>query len=146
MTDALLTFTPDGLEMQISQGVVAVAQWVESAIVLSFIGNSDDPGLANASRQYWANLLARHSHQKLRSEFAHLADGLPITSGNLRKMQEAAERDLAWMTEPGPNGVPLAESAAVTVRSPERYVVNLSGSVVVRGVSYPFSLTRRVLQ
>lgn len=144
MSDALLFLTPDGLEIESINGVITMSDGIASALILSlFGGNADDPGKSDKRRGWWGNLTAKHPHERLRSEFAHSVDGTPITSGSLRKLEEAAQRDLAWLTEPGPTGVKLAESVTLTVSSPERHVVLVDGSVTINGNAYPFKHAHR---
>lgn len=143
MSDPLLLSTPDGAEIESINGVVTLTDGIESAILLSLTGgNSDDPGRSDKTHEFWGNLTAKHPHERLRSEFAHLADGMPLTSGTLRQLEDAARRDLAWLTEPGPTGVTLAESVELTIRSPGRNMIFLSGSVRIDGKAYPFSTTK----
>ena len=140
MSDPLIFTTPDGVDIESINGVVTMSDGLESAIALSLDGNSDDPGKADKSKSWWGNLTSQHPHERLRSEFLGLVDGAPITSGGLRRLEEAAGRDLAWLTEPGPTGVRLADSVALSVTSPERNTVLLDGGVVtINGKAYPFT-------
>jgi len=144
MSDPLLLSTADGFEIEHENGVMTMTDGIESAIRLSLEGgNLDDPGQSNTAKQFWGNLTEEHPHGHLRSEFQFLADGLPLSSGNLRRLEEAAKRDLAWFLEPGPTGVQLATALELEVRSPERGVVDVSGHLTIDGKAYPFGHTVR---
>lgn len=74
---------------------------LESAVFISmFGGNEDDTGLqADDSRQWWGNLSEGDPARRYRSETQALLRALPLTPGNLRRVEDAATRDLEWMTD-----------------------------------------------
>lgn len=99
--DVKLFQLDDGGEIECINGVVTMDDGVATAVYLSlFGGNEDDSGTdADLSREFWGNKLTNDPSEKQRSETQHLLRSLPITSGNLRLIEEAVARDLAWMTE-----------------------------------------------
>lgn len=97
--DVFLYQTDDGGEIDITDGVVTLSPGLETAAYLSlFGGNEDDDGRKDSSRQYWGNLSETESAAQYRSETQHLLRSIPATSGNLKRLEDAAARDLLWFT------------------------------------------------
>lgn len=107
--------TPDGGEVTIANGKLELSQGVEEAVYLSlFGGNEEDSGREDTEHlQWWGNLTEQDPNRRYRSETNHLLRSLPATTGNLRLLEDAAERDLAWMLETG-----VATSVEVQLRMP----------------------------
>ena len=82
-------------------------------------------GRTRASRQY-------------RSELQYLLRSMPLTPANLKRAQDAAERDVAWMMTTG-----IAKSVSVTATISALNTIKLAGAVIVDGVKYPFSFTEK---
>lgn len=61
---------------------------------------------------YWGNLVLVDQNEKLGSDYGVLTR-LPITAGNLRRMEEGAEAALEWLIEEG-----IADKVAADVRNP----------------------------
>lgn len=99
MTDVLLTHTPDGGEITIENGRVALTNGIETAVYLSlFGGNEEDSGAQGDDRiQWWGNLTETDPARIYRSETQHLLRSIPAISANLRRIEGAVGRDLAWM-------------------------------------------------
>lgn len=133
MTDALLTQTADGGELQIENGELALTDGIETAVYLSlFGGNEDDPGLpGNSKKEWWGNLSEADSKRRYRSRTQYLLRRLPATSGNLRRFEDAARADLAWMVEE------LGAEISVAASLPSAGSVNLAIEVVLDGLKYP---------
>lgn len=95
--DALLVHTPDGSEFSINAGDVAMTPGLDNAAYLSlFGGNSADDGIGEENRaQWWGN----DDAMQLRSRLQFLVRSLPATAANLRKAEDAAKQDLAWLLE-----------------------------------------------
>lgn len=112
MTDVRLFQTPDGGEIECIAGQVVMTESLEPAVMISlFGGNQEDSGSdGDVPREWWGNKLATDEAEKLRSETQSLLTSIPVTSGNLRRFQDAAQRDLAWM-------VTAAVATAVAVRA-----------------------------
>lgn len=95
--DILLFQTSDGGDLNIEDGLVEMSGGLETAAYLSlFGGNEDDDGRANSPDSWWGNLGEADPAQHYRSETQHITQALPATSNNLRRVEDAAKRDLAW--------------------------------------------------
>lgn len=103
MTDALLRHGPDGGELTVEAGLVLMSEGLETAAYLSlFGGNDDDDGSAAGERaQWWGNIDEVLPERTYRSETQNLIVGLPAVPSNLRRLEQAAGRDLAWMLAAG---------------------------------------------
>jgi phage gp46-like protein len=103
MTDVLLRASNDGGTIVAENGLVLMSDGLESAAYLSlFGGNLDDPGDSGGVRaQWWGNLDEPEATRTYRSETQWLTDRLPAVPSNLRRFEQAAGRDLAWMVATG---------------------------------------------
>lgn len=91
---------------------LATRDGLESAVYLSlFGGNVGDDGMAKCARQWWGNLKTREPERHYRGEAANLLNEIPPTAYNLRRVEDAAARDLAWMKAGG-----YARSVKVSAR------------------------------
>jgi len=98
--DVLLFQTDDNGEINVEGGLVEMSGGLETAAYLSlFGGNEDDDGLSENGFTYWGNLDEIDPAQQYRSETQHLLQSIPATTGNLRRIEDAANRDLAWFIE-----------------------------------------------
>jgi hypothetical protein len=84
-------------------GVATMSDGVSNSAYLSlFGGNEDDSGLpVDVPRQWWGNVGETLPERLYRSETQFLLRGIPPIPANLQRLQEAVERDLAWMTNTG---------------------------------------------
>jgi phage gp46-like protein len=112
MTDVHLYQTNDGGEIDVVAGQVVMDDELSTSVFISLLGgNLEDSGSdGDVSIEWWGNKLATDEAEKLRSETQSLLASIPVTSGNLRRFQDAAQRDLAWM-------VTAAVATAVAVRA-----------------------------
>lgn len=102
MTDVLLRQTNDGGDVTIRGGLLLMSEGLETAAYLSlFGGNEDDPADADSAQQWWGNLLDVEPERAYRSETQFLVQGLPAIPFNLRRIEQAAARDLQWMLDTG---------------------------------------------
>jgi phage gp46-like protein len=102
MTDVLLRQTNDGGSITVENGLTLLSEGLEVAAYLSlFGGNEEDPGDADTTLQFWGNLVEPNQSAMDRSETQYLVRSLPSVPSNLRRIEQAAERDLAWMVETG---------------------------------------------
>lgn len=101
MVDVRLFQTDDGGEVEIVNGRVTLDETPETAAYLSLFGGNerDDGSQATEPLQWWGNLLEEDRTRRLRSETQHLIRSLPAATGNLRRIEDAARRDLAWMND-----------------------------------------------
>lgn len=96
--DVLLYNTFDGGEVNFFNGQPDMTAGFETAIFLSiFGGNFEDDGLGANKKTWWANLNEDNDSYKYISRLQNLYfKGVPLTSGNLRRFEEAAKADLEW--------------------------------------------------
>lgn len=97
--DVRLFHVSDGGEIEIAGGLVTMADGLETAVYLSlFGGNERDSGIeGDAPLQWWGNLTEAEAARQYRSETQHLVRSLPAIPANLRRIEDAVMRDLAWM-------------------------------------------------
>lgn len=108
--DVLLYQTNDDGEINVTNGLVEMSGGLQTAAYLSlFGGNEDDDGLADNVKTWWGNVTETENSHKYVSETQNLLGALPITSGNLLRVEDAAKRDLAWFIDEG-----VATSVSVT--------------------------------
>lgn len=116
MTDVLLRQTNDGGDITLQSGLVLLSEGLETAVYLSLYGgNEDDPADTDTTLQWWGNLLEAEPERSYRSETQYLIKSLPAIPFNLRRIEQAALRDLAWMIETG-----LAQSTTVEATIPAK--------------------------
>jgi phage gp46-like protein len=127
MTDVLLGQTDDGGDIRAEAGLLLMSDGLEGAAYLSlFGGNEDDAGDAASSReQWWGNLDEVEPTRTYRSETQHLLQSLPAVPSNLRRVEQAAARDLAWMLTSG-----VAKSINVSASIPAVNRVRLEITIV----------------
>jgi phage gp46-like protein len=127
VTDVLLRQTPDGGEITVEAGLVLMAEGLETAAFLSlFGGNEDDAGDdATAHLQWWGNRTEQEPAREYRSETQYLIRALPAVPRNLRRIEQAATRDLAWMIAAG-----IAKSVAVSASIPDVNRVTVAVTIV----------------
>lgn len=114
MTDVLLRQTNDGGDIAIQGGLLLLAEGLETAVYLSlFGGNDDDPGQEDRSLEWWGNLLDVEAERQYRSETQFLLRSLPAIPANLKRIEQAAARDLSWML-----GASLAKSISIEATIP----------------------------
>lgn len=102
MSDVRIFQTDDGGDIQVEGGTVEMGPGLEAAAYLSlFGGNDEDDGSKDNPLSWWGNLEEEDPAREYRSETQHLLRALPATSGNLRRVEDAANRDLAWMVNAG---------------------------------------------
>lgn len=98
--DVSLFQTNDGGNIEVDGGIVTMGGGLETSAYLSlFGGNEDDDGRADSLFNWWGNLDEVSPARQYHSETQNLLQALPATSGNLRRIEDAANRDLAWFTE-----------------------------------------------
>jgi phage gp46-like protein len=88
MTDVLIQQTNNEGDIECVGGVVTLTGGFESAVYLSLFGGSSG---------YWGNLLETDPARKYDGETEQALNGVPATPANLRKIEQAAQRDLSWL-------------------------------------------------
>lgn len=115
MTDVLLRQTNDGGDIAVENGLTLMSDGLETAAYLSlFGGNLDDAGdTASEREQWWGNVDEPDATRRYRSETQHLIESLATVPNNLRRIEQAAARDLDWMLAEG-----IAKSVSVSTSIP----------------------------
>lgn len=126
MTDVLLRQTVEGGDITIQSGLLLMSEGLETAAYLSlFGGNEDDPADTDTRLQYWGNLLDAEHERAYRSETQFLVQSLPAIPLNLRRIEQAALRDLKWMVDTG-----NAQSTTVEASIPAKDRVRLDVTII----------------
>jgi phage gp46-like protein len=100
--DVRLFQTNDGGDISVTLGLVDMDGGLETAAYLSlFGGNEDDDGGGDPRFSWWANLAENDADFQYRSETQNLLQSLVVSPQNLRRIEDAAGRDLAWMVTKG---------------------------------------------
>ena len=132
--DVLLCQTNDDGEINVVDGVVEMSGGLETAAYLSlFGGNEDDDGRADSPATWWANLDEVDPVRQYRSETQNLLQALPATTGNLRRIEDAAARDLAWFTQAN-----VASSVTVVASIPGLNKIKLTINIEAVGEESSF--------
>jgi len=132
--DVSLFQTNDDGEITVEDGIVTMGGGLETSAYLSlFGGNEDDDGSQDSSFSWWGNLDEVDPARKYRSETQNLLQALPATTGNLRRIEDAANRDLAWFIE---NKV--ASSVNVTASIPGINKIKLKIDIEAQGEESSF--------
>jgi len=137
MTDVRLYQTADGGEIDYRNGSAVLADGLETAAYLSlFGGNHDDSGTeGDDPRQWWGNVDETEPSRKIRSETQFLLQGISNAPANLLRLQDAAQRDLAWLVNDA-----IAERVAVAVSVPTLNTVNFAIEIEIESTVYRFTL------
>lgn len=139
MADLLIYQTPNGGECDIRNGEPRLTEGLETAVFLSlFGGNELDDGTDGTARlQWWGNLSESDSALRYRSETQALLRSLPIIPANLRRIEDAAGRDLAWLVGE------YAQSVSVSARMPALNTVAVQIAIEVDGRVQVFAFAWR---
>jgi len=112
--DVLLFQTNDDGNINVENGIVEMSGGLETTAYLSiFGGNEDDDGLSENGLTYWGNIDEIDPAQQYRSETQYLLQSIPATTGNLRRIEDAVNRDLQWFIDKK-----IANSITVVVSIP----------------------------
>ena len=127
--DVLLIQSLDDGEISVTGGLVVMDGGMRTAAYISlFGGNEDDSGSAQDAANWWGNIGVI---RQIRSETQHLLQTIPPSSGNLRRIEDAVKRDLAWLIS---DNVASTVTASVTI--PTHNSVNIA--VTIDGDSVNF--------
>lgn len=95
--DVKLFQTEDDGDMSVVNGLVEMSGGLETSAYLSlFGGNEKDDGRADNPHTWWGNIEETEKDREYHSETQFLLKDLAVTTGNLRRVEDAARRDLAW--------------------------------------------------
>ena len=132
--DVRLFQTPDGGDVDVVGGVISMGGGLEtSAYLYLFGGNEDDDGRAGSPRNWWGNLDEIDPARQYRSETQNLLQAIPATSGNLRRIEDAARRDLAPFTEKN-----VASAITVVASIPGLNTIRITINIEALGESSTF--------
>jgi len=132
--DVSIFQTDDGGDIQVIDGVVVLGGGLATSVYLSlFGGNEDDDGRRDNPRSWWGNIDEVNPARQYRSETQNLLQGLPATSGNLRRLEDAASRDLAWLIQGD-----VASSVDVVARIPGINRIKLTIDIEANGLESSF--------
>ncbi|MCP4444596.1 MAG: hypothetical protein GY811_04525 [Myxococcales bacterium] len=133
--DVLLYQTDDGGEINVVNGLVEMSGGLQTSVYLSlFGGNEDDDGRQDSAQTWWGNLSETEKPKRYRSEAQHLLQALPASSGNLRRIEDAAARDLQWFIDGG-----IASNVAVAASIPGLNYINLTIDIEAYGEESRFN-------
>lgn len=137
MTDVLLFQTPDDGEINVTGGVTELTGGFETAAYLSlFGGNFGDNGL-DPAKTWWGNISEPEPDKKYISETQNILTGLPASAGNLQRLNEAVERDLAWFIDRK-----IASDIEIETIIPAKNRVTITVSIEARGNILEFEFTQ----
>jgi hypothetical protein len=127
--DVSLFNTVDGGNITIESGVTTMSGGLETAAYLSLFGGNEDDDLTTGTlMEWWGNGLETDPAYKYRSETQYLLTILPPTSGNLLRIEEAANRDLKWFKDKN-----IATDVEALVTIPELNKVMITVNINVEG-------------
>lgn len=135
--DVLLFQTDDDGDITVENGLVEMSGGLETAAYLSlFGGNEDDDGRGANSLTWWGNLDEVDPVRQYRSETQNLLQALPATTGNLRRIEDAAGRDVAWFVEQR-----VASSVIVRATIPALNRIQITIDIEANGEEFSFVFT-----
>jgi len=132
--DVTLFQTDNEGEINVRDGIVEMGGGLETAAYLSlFGGNEDDDGLADNPKTWWGNIEEVDPARQYKSETQYLLKAIPATSGNLRRIEDAAGRDLAWFIAER-----VASSVTVSASIPGVNRIKLTVDIEADGIESRF--------
>jgi phage gp46-like protein len=124
VTDVLLRSGPDGGEVTVEAGLFLMSEGLETAVYLSLYGgNEQDPGDSDSREQWWGNIGETIPARIYRSETQYLLRSLPAIPANLRRIEQAAARDLQWTLD---EGVASSLDVAASIPALNRVVIEVN--------------------
>ena len=133
--DVLLVQTDDGGELLKRAGFVEMTSGFETmAYLCLFGGNETDAGGTDLTYMWWGNYDEPDPEKWLRSETQFVIHGLPRTFENLRKIEDAARRDLNIFIKQK-----IASEVKVQAEPFGRSAVKLLIDINAFGVEYKFN-------
>lgn len=100
--DVLLFQINDDGEIELIDGLITMSGGLQTTAYLAlFGGNVEDAGGFDESKTWWANFNETDPAFKYRSETQNLLRSLPAVPANLRRLEDAAVRDLSYLVTIG---------------------------------------------
>lgn len=139
VSDVLLFHTADGGEIELINGQPTMSDGLATAAYLSlFGGNEQDSGLQGDDRkQWWGNLGETEQSRVYRSRTQRLLRAIPAIPANLRRVEDAANADLAWFMDE------VASAITVTASMPTLNRVVIAIAITVSSVVYELSFASK---
>lgn len=135
--DVRLRHILDDGDIIIEDGVVEMNGGLETAAYLSlFGGNEDDNGRPDSALTWWGNRIESDASRRYVSELQHLMQSLPLITGNLHRIEDAARRDLNWFLAER-----IASSLDVAVSIPDVNRVDIDVQIQANGQQVGFRFT-----
>lgn len=132
--DVALAQTVDGGDIESVDGVVTMSGGLEVAAYLSlFGGNEDDDGTDDNPFTFWANLNEIDPTRRYVSETQNLLYRVPLTTVVLRRVEDAATRDLQWFLDSN-----TANVLEVTASIPALNTIQLDVRIEAFGIEENF--------
>jgi phage gp46-like protein len=130
--DLLLEETPDGGDIRIENRLFVSDRSLGTAVYLSLLGgNKDDNGKVKSNKTWWGNTLPGVAeNEKIISRFQALIYGLPMSTKNIQKAENAALLDLNWIIDEG-----IADKIISSGRATARNKFSLHVDIRARGKS-----------
>lgn len=138
VADVLLFHTVDGGEIEILGGQPTMSDGLATSAYLSLFGGNEDDAVLDGTLHlsWWGNFDELEAARQYRSQTQHLLRALPARAANLRRVEDAAKADLAWMLEE------VASRVSCSASMPGRNQLSLDVEVEVRtGTKYRWSFT-----
>lgn len=135
MTDALLLHGPDGADIQVVNGQLALSNGLYASVYLAMFGGNDEDSGDDAEErlQWWGNFTEPDAARRYRSRTQYVMRGLSATTGNLARLREAVQEDLQSLVS---DGTLTSFSARVRLTAPKRASIEVE--VIANGEAYPF--------
>lgn len=127
--DVLLYQSVNNGDIIVEDGITCMTGGFETAAYLSlFGGNREDDGSSENPNTWWGNIAETEEARKYVSETQYIIDSLPLSANNLRRIQDAATRDLNWFLSSN-----IASSLTVSASIPARNQVKIAIGITAEG-------------
>lgn len=134
MPNVRLFQTTDGGNIRYTNGVIEADGGLETAAYLAMFGGNDrDDGRDDNPLTWWGNRMETDPAFQYRSETQFLLKSLPPGSANLRRLEDAARRDLAFFV-----AIKAASSVDAEASIPTVNKVSFKISVNIEGEEQQF--------
>lgn len=132
--DVLLFQTNDDGNITVSGGIVELSGGLQTTAYLSlFGGNEEDEGGSDTTLSWWANLDELDPSGQYRSETQNTLQALVAIPANLRRVEDAALRDLAWLIE-RKVAVRISVEATMPGLNKIKLTINIDGDLTIEFV------------
>jgi len=124
----LFQINDDG-EINVEGGIVEMRGSLETSAYLSLWGgNEDDTGGQESTRTWWGNIIENEPSRKYVSRTQNLLQSLPLVTGNLGRVEDAAKRDLQWLLDDN-----VATALTVTATIPALNTLQITIDIEAQG-------------